>query len=210
MLKLMDVTINYNGRLILHNCNCEINPQSIIVAKNDINTEIIARTLSGLKSVNDGEIHLTENNLNKKEKDRSKIFFLITGNYHELWKNYRLKEISQMMKRTFKGSALCEKYNISSQASIDSLTKFQRLIYLISIGQSFNRTIFIFDQPTKYFDYEDLERFYDFLNEDFLDANYIILTNRFEEIFTRLSKQIYEIDSTKSIVLKGGEESVGG
>lgn len=207
MLNLIDVTINYKGQVILHNCNREIKSQSIIVAKNGINTEIIAKTFSGFYPLNDGEIHLTENILKKNEENSNKFFFVITENYNVLWKNYRLKEIPRIMKKSFEKSLLFDKYNISPQASIDSLTKFQRLIYFISIGQSFNRTIFIFDQPTKYFDYEELEQFYNFLKDDFLDANYVIFTNRFEEIFIRLSKQFYEIDSTNLVVLKGGEKN---
>lgn len=209
MLKLKDVTVKYERQLILHSCNCKITSQSIIVAKNDINTDIIARILAGSHPVDEGEIHLTENILSKKEKSSKKVFFVITENYDKFWKNYRLQDIPRIMKSTFQESFLCEKYNIFPQSSIDSLTKFQRLIYFISIGQSLNRTIFIFDQPTKYFDYEDLERFYEFLNDDFLDANYVILTNRFDEIFTRLAKSIYQIDSTNMLVLKGGENNVG-
>lgn len=209
MLKLKDVTIKYNRQLILHNCNCNISSQSILVAKNNINTDIIARTLAGFHPVSEGEVHLSENTLSKKGKSRNKVFFVITENYIKLWENYRLHEIPRIMKGSFKESLLCKKYNISTQASMDSLTNFQRLIYFISIGQSLNRIIFIFDQPTKYFDFEDLEQFYAFLNDDFLEVNYIIFTNRYDEICTRLSKPIYQIDSANLQVLKGGEKNVG-
>lgn len=209
MLKLNNVTIKYNRQLILHNCNCDISPQSIIVSRNTVNTDIIAKSLSGFRPIDEGEIHLEESVLSKNEKSQSKMFFVITENYHKLWKNYRLQEIPRIISKTFQTSLLLKKYKISPQASIDSLTKFQQLIYFVSIGQSLNRTIFIFDQPTKYFDYEDLEQFYEFLRLDFLNANYVILTNRYDEIFTKLSKPIYHINSAKLLVLKGGETNVG-
>lgn len=208
MLELKDVTIKYNRQIILHSCNFKLPSQSIIVAKNNINTDIIARTLAGFHPVDEGEIHLEENIISKKEKSSKKVFFVIPENYNKLWMNYRLEEIPKLMKITFQQSLLCQKYNIPPQASIDSLTIFQRLIYFISLGQSLNRTIFIFDQPTKYFDFEDLEQFYNFLNDDFSDANYLIFTNRIERIFTMLSKPIYQIDSTKLLALKGGEKNV--
>ncbi|OQP13224.1 hypothetical protein B1693_16970, partial [Geobacillus zalihae] len=81
-----------------------------------------------------------------------------------------------------------------------------RLIYLVSLGQSLNRTVFIFDQPTKHFDFEDLEQFHYFLKDDFSNAHYLIFTNRIEKIFTMLPKPIYQLDSTKLLPLKGGEK----
>jgi len=196
MLELKDVTVKHDGQLILHNCNCNIYSQSIIVSKNDINTDIIARAIAGFRPVDEGEIHLTENIIGKKVKSSKTLFFLIPENYHKLWKNYRLNDIPRIIKSKFHQSSLLDKYEIPSHVSIDSLTKFQQLIYFISLGQLLNRSVFIFDQPTKYFDYEDLEQFYNFLNSDFLDANYVIFTNRLEEIFTRQSIPIYHIHSS--------------
>ncbi|WP_243292184.1 hypothetical protein [Bacillus sp. FJAT-47783] len=208
MLKLKDVTIKHGSQLILNSCNCNINSQSIIVSKNDINTDIIARTITGFRPVDEGEIHLQENMMAKKVTAIKKVFFLIPENYHKLWKNYCLHEIPRVMKIKIQLSPLLNKYNIPSNVSIDSLTKFQRLIYFISLGHLLNRSVFIFDQPTKYFDYDDLEQFYNFLNGDFSDANYVIFTNRIEEIFARLAIPIYQIHSTKMKALKGGDQIV--
>ncbi|AXM89899.1 hypothetical protein CI793_12230 [Anoxybacillus ayderensis] len=99
---------------------------------------------------------------------------------------------------------MCEKYCIPPDAAIDSLTAFQRLIYHISLGQALKRTIFIFDQPTKHFDFEDLNHFYYFLKEDFSDVHYLIFTNRIENVFLMLSNPIYQIDRIKLFALKGG------
>ncbi|MBS2772129.1 hypothetical protein PNH38_06215 [Anoxybacillus rupiensis] len=206
MLELKNVTIKYNRQIILHSCNCKLPSQSIIVAKNNINTDIISRTFAGFHPVDGGEIHLDENVISEKKKLSKKVFFVIPENYNKLWMNYRLQEIPKLMNSSFQQSALCQKYNILPQASIDSLTIFQRLIYIISLGQALNRTIFILNQPTKYFDFEDLEQFYHFLKDDFSDAHYLIFTNRIERIFTMLSKPIYQLDSTKLLRLKGGEE----
>ncbi|KYD26502.1 MULTISPECIES: hypothetical protein [Parageobacillus] len=206
MLELKNVTIKYNGQVILYNSNCKLPSQSIILAKNHIHTDIIAKTFAGFHPVDGGEIHLEENVISKKEKSSKNVFFVIPENYNKLWMNYRLQEIPKLLNSSFRQSVLCKKYNILPQASIDSLTMFQRLIYFISLGQSLNRTIFIFDQPTKHFDFEDLEQFYRFLKDDFADANYLIFTNRVERIFTMLSKPIYQIDSTKLFALKGGEK----
>lgn len=206
MLELRNVTIKNEGQLILHGCNCQIAPNSIIVAKNDINTEIIALTFAGFHLVNEGEIHITENILSENQKSSKEIFFVITESFDKLWKNYRLKEIYTLMRTSSRRSLLFEKYNINPQVSIDSLTNFQKLIYLVSVGQSLGRTVFIFDHPTKHLDYEELEQFHKFLSENFKDEKYLIFTNRFDEIYTSLSGSLYQIDSAKSLVLKGGEK----
>lgn len=209
MLKLIDVTIKHERQLILHGCNYNFTSQSIIVANNNINTDILARTLAGFSPVNEGEIRLVDNFLSNKEKHSRKVFFVIREDYGKWWRNYRLYEIPKIMKAKYQGSILYEKYNIEPQSSYDSLTKFQQLIYLISLGQLLNRTIFVFDQPTKYFDYNDLENFSKFLNDDFVDTNYIIFTNRIEGIFTELAVPMYQIDTAKLLALKGGERNVG-
>ncbi len=102
------------------------------------------------------------NRQQKKENSNKTVFFVIPENYHQLWRNYRLQDISIWLNRPFSAIGTMEKYCLPSHASIDSLTMFQRLIYLVSLGQSLNRTVFIFDQPTKHFDFEDLEHFYQF------------------------------------------------
>lgn len=207
MLKLKDVTIKSGGQLILHECNCRIASNSIIVAKNDVDTEIIALTLAGFRPVNEGEIYITENTLSQNQKSNKKIFFVITEEFGELWNNYHLQEIHRLMKRKSQALLLCEKYNIYPHDSIDSLTNFQKLIYFVSIGRFLGRTIFIFDHPTKYLDYKELEEFNKFLNEEFMNEKYLILTNRFDEIFTSSPGEIYQIDSTKPLILKGGEKN---
>jgi hypothetical protein len=206
MLELKNVTIKYNRQIILYSCNCKLPSQSIIVARNHINTDIMARTFAGFHSVDGGEIHLDENVAKRKEKSSKNVFFVIPENYNQLWRNYRLQDIPTLLNCPFRKSVLWKKYHILPQATIESLTMFQRLIYLISLGKSLNRTIFIFDQPTKYFDFEDLEQFYYFLKNDFSDAHYLIFTNRIEKIFTMLPKPIYQLDSTKLLPLKGGEK----
>lgn len=208
MLILKNVTVKQNGQLILHNCNCEISSQSIIVARNDINTDILAKTLTGFHALDEGEIHLKENILSKNENSTKNVFFIVTENYDRFWKNYRVADIPRIMKIRGQSSYLCEKYDIPEQASFDKLTKFQRLIYIISIGQALDRVIFVFDQPTKYFDYEELRKFNEFINDDFLNVNYVIITNRYDEITTRGTKAFYHIDSNTIKVLKGGEKSL--
>lgn len=209
MLELKNVTIKYKHKLLLHNCSCNIPSQSIILAKNHVNTNIVARTLGGFRPVDEGQIYLQETYVVKSKKSKNKHFFMITDNYNIFFKNYRLLDISKILTKKFKSSMLFDKYKITLQSSIDSLTNFQKLIYFISIGQSLKRTIFILDQPTKYFDYKDLDNFYSFLKNDFSNNNYIIFTNRIEDIFKNLFNPIYEIDiNKKKLLLKGGEKNV--
>lgn len=207
MLNLLDITIMNEGLPILHKCNCKLNSQSIIVADNNTNTNVIARTLNGSFPLNEGEIHLDDKLLSQEEKRRKKLFFVIEENYSVIWKNYRLYDIPKLIKINQLGSILFDKYHIDPLRSFESLSKFHQLIYLISIGQLLDRKIFIFEQPTKYFDYKDMDQFYKFLTNDFVNSNYIILSNRFEEMFTKLSVPIYKIASNKLVELKGGEHS---
>ena len=214
MLELKNVTIKHKHKLLLHNCSCNIPSQSIILARNNVNTNIVARTLAGFRSVDEGEIHLKKTCLiksNTTNKSINKIFFMITDNYNNFWKNYRLLDISKILTKKYKKSVLCEKYKISIHNSIDSLTNFQKLIYFVTIGLSLERIIFIFDQPTKYFDYKELDNFYHFLKNDFSENNYIIFTNRMEDTFINLESLIYEIDTNKKkLLLKGGERNADG
>ncbi|WP_236931007.1 hypothetical protein [Geobacillus sp. JS12] len=182
----------------MHHCSVNLPSQSIILAKNHIRTDIVAKALAGFHPIDEGEIHFDEQAA--KGKRNKTVFFVIPENYHQLWRNYRLQDISIWLNRPFQQSALWKKYRLPSHASIDSLTMFQRLIYLVSLGQSLNRTVFIFDQPTKHFDFEDLEHFYHFLRHDFVDANYMILSNRIENGFTDLS--IYQIHNAKLVAFE--------
>lgn len=205
-MELKNVTIKHNRQLILHHCSVNLPSQSIILAKNHIRTDIVAKAFAGFHPIDGGEIYFDEQATKRKEKSNKTVFFVIPENYHQLWRNYRLQDISIWLNRPFQQSALWKKYRLPSHASIDSFTMFQRLIYLVSLGQSLNRTVFIFDQPTKHFDFEDLEQFYYFLKDDFSNAHYLIFTNRIEKIFTMLPKAIYQLDSTKLLPLKGGEK----
>ncbi|SET15303.1 hypothetical protein SAMN05216389_10670 [Oceanobacillus limi] len=198
MLRIRGVSIKSNKQLILHNCSCDISSQSIIVAQNDINTKILSLSLAGLQPVVEGEVFIDENSLAVEQKKSKDIFFVITENFHKLWKNYRLKDIYKVIKSKKQSTQLCKKYNISLEDTINSLSKFQQLVYLISIGESLNRTIYIFDQPTKHLDYEELELFQKFLKEDFKNMNYIIFTNRFGELSS--GQSVYQIESKKLIV----------
>lgn len=210
MLELKNVTITYNRQIILHSCYCKLPSQSIIVARNHIHTDIMARTLAGFHPLDEGEIHLDENVVTRKEKSSKNVFFVVPENYNQLWRNYRLREMHKLLNRSFRKSELCEKYCIPPDATMDSLTAFQRLIYLISLGQALKRIIFIFDQPTKYFDFEDLNHFYHFLKEDFSDVYYLIFTNRIENVFLKLSNPIYQIDrSHKIICFERGDKNAG-
>ncbi|ATO36520.1 hypothetical protein GTID1_04365 [Geobacillus thermodenitrificans] len=184
--------------MILHHCSVNLPSQSIILAKNHIRTDIVAKALAGFHPIDEGEIHFDEQEA--RGKTNKSVFFVIPENYHQLWRNYRLQDISIWLNRPFQQSTLWKKYRLPSHASIDSLTMFQRLIYFVSLGQSLNRTVFIFDQPTKHFDFEDLERFYHFLRHDFADANYMILSNRIENGFTDLS--IYQIHNAKLVAFE--------
>lgn len=159
MMELKHVTLKHHRQLILHDCSVNLPSQSIILAKNHIRTDIVAKAFAGFHPIDGGEIHFDEQATKRKEKSNKTIFFVIPENYHQLWKNYRLQDISIWLNRPFQQSALWKKYRLPSHASIDSFTMFQRLIYLVSLGQSLNRTVFIFDQPTKHFDFEDLELF---------------------------------------------------
>ncbi|BAD75424.1 hypothetical protein GK1139 [Geobacillus kaustophilus HTA426] len=197
-MELKNVTIKHHRQLILHHCSVNLPSQSIILAKNHIRTDIVAKALAGFHPIDEGEIHFDEQAA--KGKRNKTVFFVIPENYHQLWRNYRLQDISIWLNRPFQQSALWKKYRLPSHASIDSLTMFQRLIYLVSLGQSLNRTVFIFDQPTKHFDFEDLEHFYHFLRHDFVDANYMILSNRIENGFTDLS--IYQIHNAKLVAFE--------
>jgi ABC-type multidrug transport system ATPase subunit len=209
MLELKNVTLKHRGVMILQKCNLSINSRSIIVVKNEINSEVIAQALAGVYPISEGEIHLTQNILSDKAKSSRRIFYIITEDYYKFWKNYRLIEIPKIfLKQSFKMSSLYKKYHISPNSTFNSLTKFQKLIYLISIGQSLQRSIFIFDKPTQYFDYEDLDLFYNFLDEDFHNERYLIFTNRFNEIFSELCKEIYYLESSKLLPMKGGEKNV--
>ncbi|KJE29010.1 hypothetical protein LG52_645 [Geobacillus kaustophilus] len=155
-MELKNVTLKHHRQLILHHCSVNLPSQSIILAKNHIRTDIVAKALAGFHPIDEGEIHFNEQAA--KGKPNKTVFFVIPENYHQLWRNYRLQDISIWLNRPFQQSALWKKYRLPSHASIDSLTMFQRLIYLVSLGQSLNRTVFIFDQPTKHFDFEDLEQ----------------------------------------------------
>ncbi|WJQ02665.1 hypothetical protein QT236_11490 [Geobacillus stearothermophilus] len=197
-MELKNVTLKHRRQLILHHCSVNLPSQSIILAKNHIRTDIVAKALAGFHPIDEGEIHFDEQAA--KGKRNKTVFFVIPENYHQLWRNYRLQDISIWLNRPFQQSALWKKYRLPSHASIDSLTMLQRLIYLVSLGQSLNRTVFIFDQPTKHFDFENLEHFYHFLRHDFVDANYMILSNRIENGFTDLS--IYQIHNAKLVAFE--------
>lgn len=194
MLKLENVTLYDKKQLILHNCSCNIKSQSIIVLNNNFSTSIVAQCLAGYKALESGEIYFT-GEISSNKKNTKNFFFVISEDYHTYFKNYKIQDIYRILtKKKVKLLPLCKKYNIDLHDTLDSISNFQKIIFLISLGKHFKRNIFIFDQPTKYFDYDDLEKFEDFLNSDFNNESYIILTNRFEKIFSNFNKQIYYLN----------------
>ncbi|WP_078557275.1 hypothetical protein [Bacillus alkalicellulosilyticus] len=202
MLKLKDVTIKEKTNIIIENCNIEIPSQSVIVTENSINTDIFSKTLAGLKSVQEGEISLTSNDDLKGNKRN--IFYVIPEKYYKYVSNCSLIELINILKisYTLKNFPLLEKYNISPKDKYYTFTNFGKFLYLIVLGKMLKKSIFLLDQPSKYFDYKDIENFNIFLKEDFDDMNYIIFTNRYENVFSLLDKPLYSILNKKLVIIE--------
>lgn len=205
MLEFNNVTIKNKSQVILYCCSIEIDKQSIILTTNDIDSKIIAKSMTGLSPIESGDISLSSYLTSPNIKSSQDLFYIITENSNKFWRNYRIKDIASILFKKNQESHFLKKYNIKPESSIKSLSNFQRLVHHIHIGILLGRKIFIFDQPTKFFDYKDLEKFHSFLINDLRDFKYIILSNRFDEMFKKVSNTIYEINA-QSIKLKGGDK----
>lgn len=208
VLELKNVSVTKGRKVILEDCNAKIVSRALIIGRNDSGKTILLHTLRGNNKVQDGEISIRDRFIQEEELSFGKSSFIyISESYLHIWQDVKIKFLYRIYtQKLFEDNSVTLFYDLYPNMRMRDMNNLQKLVFFSYLGIQTGRTIFLFDEPLKYLDYEEREGFY-ILIDRFLKDYYLLITSNHEDSI--LSETYYLKDKQLVIKkpLKGGENS---
>lgn len=188
MMVMEDVTIVDKDRSTIDGLACDIKPQSILLLKSSIDSEKFTKSLIGKSPISKGRIYIKKNFV-EYNQIRENPFFLISSNIRNYWSELKLNEIAALLSKNSK--ILSGNNKFSPRKYFAELSSIQKLKFLLEIGEFLNRKIYVFENPVEKLDYREIEHFKQFVLNELIDKNYIIIDRKLNEVYKSLEIPVY-------------------